>query len=317
MIIRNNISFDSISWLKHYNGGNIGTFYEPESKEELASVCRDLYKSNQDFLIIGHTSNIYFTPGYHTKIVVSTRKVKDVKIFDNTIVVDCGVSVKSLSRRMVDMGIKGYYGLVDLPGTVGAAVYGNASCFDCSITGLLQSVEFLQPDGTIIDAKPNDLKFLKRSSAMKRGELEGVILSLTLKKELGDVRVIKEKAEETHQLRKKNQPAPQGTLGSIFADEGKPTLLNMILINLTKIYKLLLIIVGSKDVAKKRKHLIFKLLNATDVEPYIHHWDCYHWSDEQSHELFWKFVSLHKKMFTKSVFEIEIKQNETPSKVFE
>jgi UDP-N-acetylmuramate dehydrogenase len=114
-------------------------FYEPESKEELTSLCRDLYKRKEDFLIIGHTSNIYFTPDYHANIIVSTRKVKDINISDDSINVDCGVSVRSLSRRMVDLGIKGFYGLIDLPGTVGAAVYGNASCFNCSITKLLIS----------------------------------------------------------------------------------------------------------------------------------------------------------------------------------
>lgn len=307
MVVRENISVYDICWLSYAKGGNVDMFYEPESKEELTSLCRDLYKRKEDFLIIGHTSNIYFTPDYHANIIVSTRKIKDINISDDSINVDCGVSVRSLSRRMVGLGIKGFYGLIDLPGTVGAAVYGNASCFNCSITKLLISVELLQPDGNIVEMKPDEFKFSNRSSAMKRGEMRGVILSMSLKKEIGDLNAIKEKAELTHQLRKLHQPAPQGTLGSIFADEGKPTLINKLITCITKIYELILIVAGCKDTQIKRKHMTFVLLNATDVEPYIHHWDCYHWSDELSHKLFWKYVSLHKKMFTKSVFEIEIK----------
>ena len=309
MLIRENISVYDICWLSYAKGGIVKKFYEPENKEELATLCRKLYKNNEEFLIIGHTSNIYFTPNYHTNIIVSTRKVKEVEILDDAIIVDCGVSVKKLSRRMVDMGINGFSGLIDLPGTVGAAVYGNASCFSCSITSLLTSAELLQPNGNIVELKPDDFKFLNRSSALKRGELGGVLLSLTLIKEKGDVKLIKARAEETHKLRKMNQPAPQGTLGSIFADEGKPTSINRIITCVTKLYELVLTIIGCKDVQTKRKHLMFTLLNATDVEPYVHHWDCYHWSDEQSHVLFWKYVNLHKRMFTKSDFEIEIKKN--------
>ena len=178
MIIRNNISVYDICWLNHAQGGMIGTFYEPENLDELRNICSTLYKEDKDFDLIGHTSNIYFLPDYSVANMVSTRKCNNIVEETDYIICDCGVSVAKLSHQMVDKGIKGFEGLIDLPGTVGAAVYGNASCYGCSINSLLISFELLKPDGDIVTVYPNDLKLSKRSSSLKRHELKGIILSV-------------------------------------------------------------------------------------------------------------------------------------------
>lgn len=47
---------------------------------------------------------------------------------------ECGVSVKRLSAEMVKSGFVGFAGLCDLPGTVAAAIYGNAGCYGCDLS---------------------------------------------------------------------------------------------------------------------------------------------------------------------------------------
>ena len=183
MAIKYNIPIYDVSWLNHSNGGGkIGTFYEPETKEELIEFCHSLYKAGKQFDLIGHTSNIYFLPDYSVDIMVSTRRVKSVDEKDDCIVCDCGVPVSKLSRQMVNEGVKGFEGLIDLPGTVAASVYGNASCYGCSINQILESFEILRPDGKVETQTPEFLKMRKRSTTLKRGELEGVILSVRLRK---------------------------------------------------------------------------------------------------------------------------------------
>ena len=114
MKVRNNIPVYKISWLRYADGGTIGTYYEPENREELLNLCKHLYKEGKTFDIIGHTSNIYFLPSYSVDILVSTRKVNETIEDEDYIIADCGVSVSSLARQMVKKGIKGFAGKIGM-----------------------------------------------------------------------------------------------------------------------------------------------------------------------------------------------------------
>lgn len=305
MIVKNNIPIYSVSWLNHVEGGMIGTFYEPENKEELIELCMSLYKENKTFDLIGHTSNIYYLPNYSVDTMVSTRRVKEVKYQSDLIIADCGVSVKTLARAMVDEGVKGFEGLIDLPGTVAASVCGNASCYDCSINSILVSVEFLKESGEIITLKPEDLKLSKRSSALKRGELGGVILSVTLRKEVGDAEQIKTLADKNHETRTKKQPGPKDNLGSIYSDSKKWSVKGIILHTIAKAVSFLL-----KPIKQvSTTNIILYMTGCKELIPYVWGWNRFIWKDEESHKLFWKYHQIHKKLFLINDFEIIIKGN--------
>lgn len=310
MIIRNNISVYDICWLNHVQGGIVGTFYEPENLDELRNICFTLYLESKDFDLIGHTSNIYFLPDYSVANMVSTRKCNNIVEDTDYIICDCGVSVAKLSRQMVDKGIKGFEGLIDLPGTVGAAVYGNASCYGCSINSLLISLELLKPDGDIVTVYPNDLKLSKRSSSLKRHELKGIILSVKLKKEQGNAILLKDLAEKNHHSRKVSQPSPKDNLGSIYASKQKKTLIGFIVNGIAKFIGLFYGLTGKnkKQIRDKQKEIVLILLQARDLVPYVYEWNRYIWKDELAHSLFWKFDKIHRRLYKDNVFEIEIKR---------
>ena len=276
---------------------------------ELQELCEGFYSKGLDFDLIGHTSNTLYDPNYTVERVVSTRKLTRFEIKDNIIYSECGVPVRKLANDAVAEGILGFEGLVDLPGTVSAALYGNASCYDCSISELLVEATVLTGDGDLEIVGPGWFAFAKRSSALKRKEKQAVIISVLLRADRGSKADVIKQAVFNHNKRKQTQPPAQGTLGSVFGNEGRPSLLNLVIACITKIYALLLKYTGGSDIEKKRKHLTFCLLRAKDVEPYVHHWNCYWWRDDNAHSLFWKYVRLHRMMFTRSEFEIEIKHN--------
>lgn len=307
MIVKNNIPIYSVSWLNYVKGGMIGTFYEPDNKEELIELCRSLYKENKSFDLIGHTSNIYFLPNYSVDIMVSTRRVKEVKYQDDLIIADCGASVKALAREMVNEGVKGFEGLIDLPGTVAASVYGNASCYNCSINNMLVSVEFLEESGEIITLKQEDLKLSKRSSALKRGEMGGVIISVTLRKEVGDAEKIRTLAQKNHENRIKKQPGPKDNLGSIYSVSKKWSVQGTFLHIIAKIISYLL--KPAKQISTK--NIILYMMGCKELIPYVWGWNRFIWKDEESHKLFWKYHQIHKKLFVNNEFEIVVKGNHT------
>lgn len=311
MITRNNIPVYDICWLNHAQGGMIGTFYEPENIDELTNICSSLYQEGKDFDLIGHTSNIYFMPDYSVANMVSTRKCNNMAEEADSIMCDCGVSVAKLARQMVEKGVKGFEGLIDLPGTVGAAIYGNASCYGCSINSLLISFDLLKPDGNIETIYPDVLRLSTRSSSLKREELNGIILSVRLRKEQGDAIMLKKLAEKNHQSRIVSQPSPKDNLGSIYASKQKKTLIGIIVIGIAKFCGIRYVLAGKnkEQVRYKQKEIVLILLQARDLLPYVYGWNRYIWKDKLSHTLFWKFDKIHRLLYKDNEFEIEIKRN--------
>jgi len=309
MIRKTNIPIYQISWLNYAEGGMIGTFYEPENKDELVEVCRKLYANDKAFDIIGHTSNIYFLPSYNVDVMVSTRKVRNYKEETDCIIVDCGVSVKSLARKMVDSGILGFEGLIDLPGTVAASIFGNASCYGCSINEQLISFEVLRPDGSIVTLTKEDLRLARRSSSFKRGEQQGVILSAKLKREFGDRKTILAKAEANHRKRKSTQPPAQNNLGSIYRNSSHMSMIGYVVKGLAHLYELFERLQGIKDdeLSDRKKSFMLSLIGAKDLAPYMYSWNRFIWKDAKAHELFWIFHQKHQLIFKNSDFEIIIK----------
>lgn len=307
MIEEKNIEINKISWLSTSWGG-VNNAYFPESVEELKSLCNSLYSKNNKFYVVGHTSNIYFAPDCTIDKIVSTKYLRKYVIKDSTIECEAGVPVASLARKMVDIGIKGFEGLVDLPGTIGGAIYGNAECYGCSVNSILVSFDLLLSDGTIKRYTPKDLNLSLRNSSLKAHHLKGVILSAVLKRELGDADVIKEKSEIIHNDRKIKQPSAKDNLGSIFVTSTKPTFLNRFLQILSKSleYTLWSHIKDKKQMSDRKKVFYLRILGASDLIPYVYDWNRYIWKDKRSHVLFERYVKLHRKLFYDNDFEIEI-----------
>ena len=312
MIIKENLPISKFAWIRTLKGnGRVKKFYEPNTLQELINLCKGFYEKGLDFDLIGHTSNTLYTPDYVCERMVSTRKVRNYEIKEDCIECECGTPIRQLSLAAIENGIKGFEGLVDLPGTVAAALYGHATCFNCDISALLEEATILNQDGKMQIVKPEWFAFGCRSSALKRKEKKAIILKIKFKKEEGNRDELKMISDYNHARRRATQPEAKNSLGSIFVGSHKPTILNWSLSAITKIYGLFLNLIGKSpnEVAKRKKHLFFTFLGACDVEPYIPYWNWYQWKDERSHELFWKYYKLHQRLFKSSDFEIEIKRN--------
>lgn len=206
MEIKNNLKVSNISWLSSMSRGGISTFYQPEPMAELFRLCRRFYEEGQSFDLIGHTSNTFFVPDYHCELMVSTRKLNRFEIKQNEIECECGASVRQLAISALEDGIKGFEGLIDLPGTVAASLYGNAGCYGCSISDLLKEATVINDVGVKEIVGPEWFDFAERSSVLKRGEKRAIILSVTLRRENGEKKELKAIAEHNHATRKATQP---------------------------------------------------------------------------------------------------------------
>ena len=313
MIIKHNIDISNICWLAGTYGEEkcfADNFYIPETLKEFEDICKELYEAHEEFDVIGHTSNVYFKPGYHTNNLVSTRKLKRWEEKEDHIWCECGVNVKALAKEMVENGIEGFAGLIDLPGTVGAGIYGNAGCFGDKFSKIVLSTMVLKSDGSIIELSRDEMGFQKRSSVFKRRIISGVIISAKLRRKIGDKKKIEELAKRYHNLRQSSQPSPNNNLGSIFKYRKNLTLKGIIVKGLSAfIAKLTSSNASPTSLSKKKTTIACRLLNKGEISEFLPYgFNRYIWSSYSAHEHFDSYISMYKEIFKNAELEIEIKQ---------
>lgn len=295
------------TWIK--TGGVCACWVTPQSVEQLAKVCRFLYANSIIFDIVGQTSNIFFHSAYNPRVVVSTLKVNQYEMNDGVITCDCGVSVVKLSKDYLSQGYAGFYGLVGLPGTVASAIVNNASCFNCSLSSMLLSADILMLDGAVKTLMKEDFKFSHRSSAFKRGEIKGIVLSMRFKVQKAEnIDEEYKKSEETINYRREKQERQAGkTLGSVYASRTMKRGLRNKMVNAAMKFLPGLLKCESRYIQKKA---ILLLYGYRDLDEYCsdRQINTFIWKDENAEVVFLRYKELMNKVYDNPVIEIEEKQ---------
>jgi UDP-N-acetylmuramate dehydrogenase len=126
----------------------------------------------------------------------------------------CGASLQALVDFTVQRGLKGMETMTGIPGSVGAAVYGNAGAYGHSIQERVRAVRFL--DGEAVREFDNaECSFHYRESVFKINK-QWIILSVTLEMEPGDAAVLRETADRILTTRNRKYPPTMKCAGSIF-----------------------------------------------------------------------------------------------------
>lgn len=216
--------------------------------------------------------------------------------------------VRRLARDMVERGFKGFEGLIDLPGTIGAAIVNNSGCYGCHVSNLLKEAEVLLPDGQVRSFSSQDLSFQPRSSALKRGEINGVVLSITLALVKGNIKELKILSEIAHQDRLQTQPGPQYNLGTTYHSLGERTLFGKILSIVSGFYSKYLMLLG-EDIptrGKKKYELEFILSGGRQVLPYLWSVNRFIWKDKRADMIFLQYQKVMRRLYVAPQLEIEI-----------
>ncbi|MBN1640572.1 MAG: UDP-N-acetylmuramate dehydrogenase [Anaerolineae bacterium] len=130
---------------------------------------------------------------------------------------EAGAFLKDLARESIARGLEGLEWAVDVPGTVGGAVVGNAGAYGGYICDCLRSVEVLEPDGTLYTLDNAGCDFRYRDSRFKRQPRDerSIVLSATLALRPGNADEIAGRAAQYTEYRTQRHPdAP--SCGSVF-----------------------------------------------------------------------------------------------------
>jgi len=197
-------------------GGPADILLTVKSADELAAAMQLIWEHEIPFYILGGGSNVLVSDEGFRGVVLLNR-AKEVRFEAGeqpTVWCEAGVVISNLANRCASKGLSGLEWSATVPGTVGGAVYGNAGAFDGDMTHNLIWAELLTRDGR--ETWPlGQMGYGYRTSVLKRGESQGIVLSALLKLKNATKEEVSVKISQFSERRKATQP-PGASMGSMF-----------------------------------------------------------------------------------------------------
>jgi UDP-N-acetylmuramate dehydrogenase len=197
-------------------GGPADILITAESADELARTIKLLQKQEMDYLLLGGGSNVLVSDRGVRGVVVLNR-AKNVRFHNGdepSVTVESGVIFSNLANRCAAKGFAGLEWAATVPGTIGGAVYGNAGAFGGDMAGNLVWAELLTDNGPE-KFKVEQMGYGYRTSILKRGELDAIVLAAELRLQNSTKEAVSTTMEQFTAHRKATQP-PGASMGSMF-----------------------------------------------------------------------------------------------------
>jgi UDP-N-acetylmuramate dehydrogenase len=194
-------------------GGRARVFVETANESSFIAALRSARNSGLPFVVIGGGTNLIVSDAGYPGIVL--RFTANAIAADGPrVTVQAGAVLQDLVDFTVARGLAGIQTMTGIPGSVGAAVYGNAGAYGRSISESVESVRFF--DGASVRVFDNAAcEFHYRESVFKRRK-GWIIFSAALALEPGDAADLQRRAAEILEIRNRKYPPAMKCAGSIF-----------------------------------------------------------------------------------------------------
>ena len=146
-------------------GGPADVLAEVYTETALQQVVREAVQSGMRWLLIGGGSNLLVgDTGFRGVVIVN--KIEHLRVEGTRIISGAGADLGEVVEAAREHALSGMEFAIDIPGTVGGAVRGNAGAFGRSVADVLTRIRLLE--GTeLVDRTPADLGFAYRHSNLK------------------------------------------------------------------------------------------------------------------------------------------------------
>jgi len=169
-------------------GGPAERLLVAHSREELIEHSITLWDEGDDWLLLGGGSNtIVSDEGYPGAVLLvrneGIEEVADPEVSEDQVRVrvQAGQDWDALVVTTLARGWQGLEALSGIPGLAGAAPIQNIGAYGTEIKNVLHSIELLESSTyEVRRVFPDELELSYRDSALKRRDLEGVVVSIDL-----------------------------------------------------------------------------------------------------------------------------------------
>jgi UDP-N-acetylmuramate dehydrogenase len=193
-------------------GGPADLFLIVRTTDELIDALRLAQHYNQPVTVLGFGANSLVSDRGIRGLVILNRTERIGFHPDDLVEADSGTNLAVLAKRAAERHVAGLEFLIGIPGTVGAAVAGNAGTRERWIETVLERVRVFGPSGEPYELSVSDLEYSYRHSRFKRtGE---VVITAWLRGQPGQRFNIERRMDELLRQRKNQPPGPSA--GSVF-----------------------------------------------------------------------------------------------------
>ena len=194
-------------------GGPARVFAETAVAEAFVAALAVARSSGMPCEVIGGGTNLIVSDDGFDGIVLRFRADRILAAGDR-VAADAGAELQALVDFTIERGLQGLETLTGIPGSVGAAVYGNAGAYGHSIEERIVKVRF--HDGERIRVFENgECRFHYRESVFKDHK-DWIIFSTELRLEPGDAAELRRVAGDIRKIRDAKYPPTMKCAGSIF-----------------------------------------------------------------------------------------------------
>lgn len=201
-------------------GGPVWCLARPRTEEALSDLLHTLHEENVPFIILGGGSNV-LPPDGQWDIVVVQLNLACHNLFrcrERNGEADCvysgsGIRLSKLVHYCVENGLEGVETLAGIPGTVGGALVMNAGTASGAVADTLLRIELMDAVGNRSRLMKEELLPAYRSMGLPEGS---IVLGGCFRLKSTSQEVLKTRAEEILERRKRSQPLRFPSAGSIF-----------------------------------------------------------------------------------------------------
>jgi UDP-N-acetylmuramate dehydrogenase len=194
-------------------GGPAELYVEAASEPAFSAALRIAQSSGAKYCVIGAGTNLIVSDEGFNGIVLrfGAHRISS----DGTIVrAEAGAELQVLVDYCIDHGLRGLETMTGIPGSVGAAIYGNAGAYGHSIDERVERVRFLDGDSMRNFTAP-ECHFRYRESVFK-DQKDWIVLGVELRMTPAPAVELRQTADEILKVRLAKYPAAMKCAGSIF-----------------------------------------------------------------------------------------------------
>lgn len=194
-------------------GGPADLYAETDDAEAFITALTAARQSGVETVVIGDGTNLIVSDEGFRGIVLRYRAAR-LQSAGTCVMADAGAVLQDLVDFAIARGLKGLETLAGIPGSVGAAIYGNAGAYGHSISERVVRVRVY--DGREIRLLTNEqCQFHYRESIFKQHK-DWIVFSTELGLESADAGVLRTTADEIMKIRNEKFPVTMKCAGSIF-----------------------------------------------------------------------------------------------------
>src|SRR3974390_2876070 len=170
-------------------GGPADLYAETSSTDSFIAALMAARASGIETVVIGGGTNLIVSDAGFRGIVLRYRGAQ-LESHGLCVHAEAGADLQDLVDFTIDRGLRGLETLAGIPGSVGAAVYGNAGAYGHSIAELVVEVQFFDGESVRVFAN-QECRFQYRGSVFKSHK-EWIIFSTALRLDAADAAVLRE-----------------------------------------------------------------------------------------------------------------------------